>query len=151
MLSEGSSVKGSPKDKQSSGRCIKGSAKISRQVTLALYTGISLDQCDLTIVHLKKAHWGLRKFFLKKGANRVQLKLWDVLVLLNSGSVRVRLDCFSHSITMDSVQNSQKLPNRAQGCGRFPEFLTFFTWTYTNLEFRCHRKWSLNRQSQCKC
>ena len=36
MLSEGSSVKGSSEDKQSSGSCIKGSAKISRRVTLAL-------------------------------------------------------------------------------------------------------------------
>ena len=39
MLSEGSSVKGSPEDKQPSGPCIKGSAKISRRVTLAHYTG----------------------------------------------------------------------------------------------------------------
>ena len=39
MLSEGSSVKGSPEDKQPSGPCIRGSAKISRRVTLALYTG----------------------------------------------------------------------------------------------------------------
>ena len=39
MLSEGSSVKGSPEDKQPSGPCIKGSAKISWGVTLALYTG----------------------------------------------------------------------------------------------------------------
>ena len=37
MLSEGSSVKGSPEDKQPSG--FKGSAKISRRVTLAHYTG----------------------------------------------------------------------------------------------------------------
>ena len=28
--------------------------------------------------------------------------------------------------------------------------MTFFTWPYKNLEFRRHRKWSLNRQSQCK-
>ena len=40
MLSEGSSVKGSPEDKQASGPCIKGSAKISWRVTLALYTGL---------------------------------------------------------------------------------------------------------------
>ena len=40
MLSEGSSVKGSPEDKQPSGPCIKGSAKISRRVTLAHYTGL---------------------------------------------------------------------------------------------------------------
>ena len=39
MLSEGSSVKGSPGDKQPSGPCMKGSAKISQRVTLALYTG----------------------------------------------------------------------------------------------------------------
>ena len=39
MLSEGSSVKGSPEDKQPSGPCIKGSAKISRRVTLARYIG----------------------------------------------------------------------------------------------------------------
>ena len=38
-LSEGSSVKGSPEDKQPSGPYIRGSAKISRRVTLALYTG----------------------------------------------------------------------------------------------------------------
>ena len=38
MLSEGSSVKESPEDKQPSGPFIKGSAKISRWVTLALYT-----------------------------------------------------------------------------------------------------------------
>ena len=41
MLSDGSSVKGSPEDKQPSGPYIKGSAKISRRVTLALYTGRS--------------------------------------------------------------------------------------------------------------
>ena len=35
----GPSVKGSPEDKQPSGPCIKGSAKISRLVTLAHYTG----------------------------------------------------------------------------------------------------------------
>ena len=47
------------------------------------------------------------------------------------------------------------------GCACFPEMFTFFTWTYTNqfswifswmytnLEFRCHRKCSLNRQIQC--
>ena len=35
-------------------------------------------------------------------------------------------------------------------CACFPEILTFFTLTYTNLEFRHHRKWSLNRQFQCK-
>ena len=40
MLSEGSSVKGSPEDKQPSGPYIKGSAKISWRVTLALYTGV---------------------------------------------------------------------------------------------------------------
>ena len=39
VLSEGSSVKGSPEDKQPSGPCIKGSAKMSRRVTLVLYTG----------------------------------------------------------------------------------------------------------------
>ena len=45
MLFEDSSVKGSPEDKQPSGPCIKGSAKISRRVTLAHYTG----QCEQTI------------------------------------------------------------------------------------------------------
>ena len=39
MLSEGSSIKGSPEDKQPSGPCFKGSVKISRLVSLALYTG----------------------------------------------------------------------------------------------------------------
>ena len=38
LLSEGSSVKESPEDKQVSAPCVKGSAKISRRVTLALYT-----------------------------------------------------------------------------------------------------------------
>ena len=39
LLSEGSSVKESPVDKQASAPCVRGSAKISRRVTLALYTG----------------------------------------------------------------------------------------------------------------
>ena len=48
LLSEGSSVKESPEDKQASAPCVRGSAKISRRVTLALYTG-SLS------VHVNKA------------------------------------------------------------------------------------------------
>ena len=40
LLSEGSSVKESPEDKQTSVPCVKGSAKISRQVTLACFTGV---------------------------------------------------------------------------------------------------------------
>ena len=39
MLSEGSSVKGSPENKQASAPYIRGSAKISRRVTLARFTG----------------------------------------------------------------------------------------------------------------
>ena len=39
LLSEGSSVKESLEDKQASAPCVRGSAKISRRVTLALYTG----------------------------------------------------------------------------------------------------------------
>ena len=39
LLSEGSSVKESPEDKQACAPCVRGSAKISQQVTLALYTG----------------------------------------------------------------------------------------------------------------
>ena len=35
-------------------------------------------------------------------------------------------------------------------CTRFPEICTFFVWTQRNWEFRCHRKWSLNRQFQCQ-
>ena len=38
LLSEGSSVKESPEDKQASAPCVRGSAKISRRVTRALYT-----------------------------------------------------------------------------------------------------------------
>ena len=38
QLSEGSSVKESPEEKQASSPCIRGSAKISWWVTLALYT-----------------------------------------------------------------------------------------------------------------
>ena len=38
VLSEGSSIKGSPEDKQPAGPYIKGSAMISRWVTLAHYT-----------------------------------------------------------------------------------------------------------------
>ena len=36
------------------------------------------------------------------------------------------------------------------GGARFAEIFTFFIWTLRNLEFRCHRKWSLNRRFQCK-
>ena len=43
LLSEGSSVKESLEDKQVCAPCVRGSAKISRRVTLALYTG--LDSC----------------------------------------------------------------------------------------------------------
>ena len=52
MLSEGSSVQGSPKDKQPPGPCIKGSAKISRCVTLAFYTGKCLLPCFRKNVHI---------------------------------------------------------------------------------------------------
>ena len=38
MLSEGSSVKESPEDKQACAPYVRGSAKISWRVTLALYT-----------------------------------------------------------------------------------------------------------------
>ena len=52
MLSEGSSVKGSPEDKQPSGPCIKGSAKISRRVTLAHHTGEEhKGTCAITYKH----------------------------------------------------------------------------------------------------
>ena len=44
MLSEGSSVKGSPEDKQASAPYIRGSAKISRRVTLARFTGTHLNK-----------------------------------------------------------------------------------------------------------
>ena len=37
LLSEGSSVKESPEDKKASAPCVRGSAKISWQVTLVLY------------------------------------------------------------------------------------------------------------------
>ena len=40
LLSEGSSVKESPEDKQAYAPCVRGSAKISRRVTLALHTGL---------------------------------------------------------------------------------------------------------------
>ena len=43
MLSEGSSVKGSPEDKQASAPYIRGSAKISWRVTLAHFTGPELQ------------------------------------------------------------------------------------------------------------
>ena len=33
-----------------------------------------------------------------------------------------------------------KIKGRIQGCGRFPEILTFLTRTCTNLQFRRHRK-----------
>ena len=38
LLSEGSSVKESPEDKQACAPCVRESAKISWRVTLALYT-----------------------------------------------------------------------------------------------------------------
>ena len=62
MLSEGSSVKESPEDKQTSGLCIKGSAKISRRVTLALYTGphkqsqIHWSPASIDLLLLKRQH-----------------------------------------------------------------------------------------------
>ena len=43
LLSEGSSVKESPEDKQASVPCVRGSAKISWQGTLALYTRKNSD------------------------------------------------------------------------------------------------------------
>ena len=43
LLSEGSSVKEKTGDKQVSVPCVKGSTKISRRVTLALYTGENGD------------------------------------------------------------------------------------------------------------
>ena len=52
LLSEGSSVKESPEDKQACAPCIRGSAKISRRVTLALYTGFVVTtsfQYEVTI------------------------------------------------------------------------------------------------------
>ena len=48
LLSEGSSVKESPEDKQASAPCVRGSAKISWRVTLALYSGrVSPPHLDL--------------------------------------------------------------------------------------------------------
>ena len=41
LLSKGSSVKESPEDKQASVPCVKGNTKISRRVSLALYTTLS--------------------------------------------------------------------------------------------------------------
>ena len=52
MLSEGSSVKGSPEDKQSSGPCIKGSAKISWRVILAHYTGQYTGMNEIRVQNL---------------------------------------------------------------------------------------------------
>ena len=45
------------------------------------------------------------------------------------------------------THNTWTLP---QACARFAEIFTFLTWTCKNWEFRRHRKWSLNRQFQCK-
>ena len=50
QLSEGSSVKESPEDKQASAPCIRGSAKISRWVTLALYTGPDLIHSSFCVI-----------------------------------------------------------------------------------------------------
>ena len=44
LLSEGSSVKESPEDKQACAPCVRGSAKISWRVTLALYTSFCLQR-----------------------------------------------------------------------------------------------------------
>ena len=67
MLSESSSVKGSPEDKQPSGPCIKGSAKISRRVTLALYT---------VSISVKGAFYGILRTTLdvkaSQGYNRIR-------------------------------------------------------------------------------
>ena len=50
LLSQGSSVKESPEDKGASAPCVRGSVKISRRVTLALYTG---NQSRTRSIHSK--------------------------------------------------------------------------------------------------
>ena len=39
-------------------------------------------------------------------------------------------------------------PGCMQGCARFRAFVTIYSWTQRNWEFRRHRKWRLNRQFQ---
>ena len=50
LLSQGSSVEESPEDKGASAPCVRGSAKISRGVTLALYTSPEIV-CWRTVHH----------------------------------------------------------------------------------------------------
>ena len=47
QLAEGSSVKESPEDKQASTPCIRGGAKISRRVTLALHIGKDMGPVEV--------------------------------------------------------------------------------------------------------
>ena len=72
LLSEGSSVKESSEDKQASAPCVKGSAKISRRVTLALYTGIGRIWNRLKHCRFMNALWlcGKVKKNLKRRKSR---------------------------------------------------------------------------------
>ena len=55
LFSEGSSVKESPEDKQAFAPCVRGSAKISRRVTLAIYTILLLPQIDNCVLFTVEA------------------------------------------------------------------------------------------------
>ena len=63
MLSEGSSVKGSPEDKQASAPYIRGSAKISRRITLARFTGYL--HCTYTVARIKAGYLHCKPYCIK--------------------------------------------------------------------------------------
>ena len=78
--------------------------------------------------------------------NKYELVLGD-----RNCTVSLKLKKFGR-VSVDSCTRRSKLSKfeHVQRSACFPEYLTFFTWAWTNLEFRWHRKWSLNRQFQGK-
>ena len=92
MLSEGSSVKGSPEDKQASAPYIRGSAKISRRVTLARFTGYedSLDNDDLEMCAYK---------------NQIKIVKSSVLLYIGERATSVDVDLYLPSqVTLVIIQ-----------------------------------------------
>ena len=68
-----------------------------------------------------------------------------MLILYKNCVIYENLD-YHTSHEIDDASSKCALWAFKQECACFPKtftFFTFFTWTYTNLEFRCHRKWSL--------
>ena len=109
MLPEGTSVKGSPEDKQPSGPCIKGSAKISWQVTLALYTGFKcVLQGALYFLHqvrIVRNLSNLLRVWTDRAAAAVARSHWNTFAAPHETSKLTPLPTFSS--VMASVTMSQ--------------------------------------------